>query len=221
MIRPTPNLLALESLGDHFSALAAQLRQPGVGWTAPPRQIGITSCLKQEGVSTVAAHLAMAAAQLSDDPILLVDAHLGDPSVHRTFGVEAGPGLAEHLVGAATIDQLVQETAISNLKVVTAGDADAAGLGMADPAAFGELLARLGESFTLVIVDLPPAEARGAGLSLASGLEGLLFVVEAERVHTHVARRVKQQLEQAGGRLLGIVFNKRVQHIPAWLYRNW
>lgn len=221
MIRPTPNILALDALGDHFAALAAQLRQPGVGWSAPPRQIGVTACLRQEGVSTIAAHLALAAAKISDDPVLLLDAHLSDPSVHRTFGVEAGPGLAEHLAGAATIEEIVQDTAIANLKVLAAGDTDTAGLGMPDPEAFGDLLARLGEVFRLVIVDLPPAEARGAGLHLASGLEGLLLVVEAERVHTHVARRVKQQLEQAGARLLGIVFNKRVQHIPAWLYRNW
>jgi capsular exopolysaccharide synthesis family protein len=221
MIRPTPNLLALDTLGDHFAALAAQLRQPGVGWSAPPRQIGVTACLKHEGVSTIAAHLALAAAQMSDDDVLLIDAHLDDPSVHRTFGAEQGPGLAEKLAEAAEIDEIVQPTAIGNLKVIAAGDADAVGLGVPDPAAFAELLARLGEEFRLVIVDLPPAEARGAGLHLASGLEGLLLVVEAERVHSHVARRVKQQLEQAGARLLGIVFNKRVQHIPAWLYRNW
>ena len=70
-------------LGDHFSALAAQLRQPGIGWSAPPRQIGVTACLKHEGVSTIAAHLALAAAQMSDDSVLLIDAHLNDPSVHR------------------------------------------------------------------------------------------------------------------------------------------
>jgi Mrp family chromosome partitioning ATPase len=274
MIRSSGTVVEMDQLAEHYAHLAAQLRRPGALWPAALRQVGVTACSPREGVSTAAAQLALAAARQGEEPVLLIDAHPADASVHRSFAVPRRPGLLEVLAGDLPLSEAIHDSATPRLRVLSAGgaelaprvgevaapapgsDAAAASFGETatphssaagtppegaaipagnnpatpatgrvefdpiDPEALRDLLATAGAEHRLVVVDLPPISDL-ATCGLAATLEGVLLVVEAERVHSHVARRGKTLLEQAGARLLGIVFNKREQHIPSWLYRNW
>jgi Mrp family chromosome partitioning ATPase len=70
-----------------------------------------------------------------------------------------------------------------------------------------------------VIVDLPTV-AKGVPAGLGSLLDGLLLIVEAERIRWQVAQRTASLLTAAGVNLLGVVMNKRPNHIPRWLYET-
>lgn len=73
-------------------------------------------------------------------------------------------------------------------------------------------------SHDLVIVDAPPATKSTEGLTLGAQVDGVILVVEADATRWPVALRTKKNILRSGGRLLGVVFNRRRHYIPAFLY---
>jgi Mrp family chromosome partitioning ATPase len=73
--------------------------------------------------------------------------------------------------------------------------------------------------FDLVLVDAPPLSDSSIGLSIAKHVDGVVLVVEAEKTRWPELVSAKNDLAGAGGNLIGVVFNKRRNHIPAWLAR--
>ncbi len=78
----------------------------------------------------------------------------------------------------------------------------------------------LRERFDLIIVDSPPATMFPDGPGIVSMVDGVVLVVEAEKTRWPVALSVKEKIERSGGKILGVVFNKRKYYIPSWLYRR-
>jgi Mrp family chromosome partitioning ATPase len=213
-----PRHVLSECVQAHHRALLRSLPWPGSAPDASPRSIGLTSCGRRAGVSTVATQLAVTAAECGAGQVLLVDAHFAWPAVSRQLGLRAGPGLSELLLeGRAPID-VIQPGPVPRLSVLTAGGRcqEAAAL---DSPRLGEMIETLAEGFDLVLFDLPPVGEAG-GLRLAGLLDGVFLVLEAERVRWQVAQRARQLLLRAEGNLLGAVMNKYRRHIPDWLYRR-
>src|SRR5437763_2361808 len=86
-----------DELREHYRVLLQRLGWPGGGPPDTPRALGVTSCRRGEGVSTVAACLAATAAASGQGPVLLVDADLARPAAHSLLGVSPAPGLSEAL----------------------------------------------------------------------------------------------------------------------------
>jgi len=182
------------------------------GSETPLATLGITSSCGGEGVSTVAAQLAETAASSGDQRVLLVDANPRRPSVHRTFGVDLTPGWADALVDAGQLAAAVQSSSRANLSVVAAGSLNGTSVPPCDPQTAGDLVEALKADFDLVLFDMPPVEHASCAIRLASLLDGVLLVVEAERTAWEVAQRSKQLLTRDNIHLLGAVLNK-------WIHR--
>ena len=75
-------------------------------------------------------------------------------------------------------------------------------------------------SFDLILIDSPAFERSSAGIEVAALADATLVVVEAELTRAAVARRLVEQIDDAGGQVIGAVLNKRSFYIPRWLYRS-
>jgi Mrp family chromosome partitioning ATPase len=203
---------------DYFRALLRNLPWPADGATRRITTLGITSCYRHEGVTTVAAHTALAATGSRDQRVLLVDANLPNPSLHRFFGARSGPGLKEVILEQLPLDAALCETA-SGVQLLTAGQGELARLYEATDR-WRELLTQLKRDFDLVILDLPAASEAGTAMHLFSLVDGVLLVVEHERVRWEAAQQKRHSLRRANANLIGVAFNKRIEHIPAWVYRT-
>lgn len=206
-------------LAEYFRALFQHLRvglQPTPG-LAPT--IGVTSCLGGEGVSTVARNLAVAAAQNLRKPVLLMDAAFGTHIV-PAGGEPSGGGLYDILLGNARAADCIQPAGSRDVFLLETGTSLARGSLPLPKEAFVDLLADLRPEFGFIVADLPVANELSHCFSIGSLLDGVLLVVEAERVRNQVVARARDQLQQCGARLLGVVFNKRRNHVPDWLYRR-
>lgn len=181
--------------------------------------LGITSCHRGEGVSTVASHLAVAAATGGGLPVLLVDANLSRPMIHRIFPVVQSPGWSEVLADPPGVALAIQPSGVKNLSVLPAGRSNQQKW-PSDVGAISAVLKGFTADFELAIFDLPAVGQTNAAVRLAGLLDGVLLVVEAERVRHEVAQRTRELLRRANVNLLGAVLNKRRQHVPAWLYRT-
>lgn len=212
---------------DEFSILKDRIAN---GKTSQLGQaIAVTSSHKREGVSTVSANLAITLARRTRQPVLLVDAALHAPSVHRTFRAELSPGLAEKLLDADSNG--MQSSDVPNLSVLTAGytgeRAYRGARGVTKHAVFdlfardfGRLLGEWKRKYRYVVIDLPAVGELSLVPHLASECDGALLVVAADGRRWQVVRHAKDQLDASGAKLLGVVLNKRRYAIPGWLYRT-
>ena len=205
---------------EYYRDLLRQLPWPGHNGSPPLRTLGVTSCLEGEGVSTLAAQVAVTAAAHDGCRILLVDANLARPSLQRILGMKDSPGLAECLLDPAQCGANVQPSRVGNLSVLAAGKMDGSYGQVYDSPTLARVVQTLRDDFDLVVFDLPAAGRTASATPLLKLLDGALLVIEADRVSWEVARRTKQSLSRAGVRFVGAVLNKRRDYLPGWLYRR-
>ena len=204
------------------AACEGVLRQ--LGWPAKGpdavRTLGLTSCRSGEGVTTLAAYLALTAAAQEAGRVLLVDANLAQPGIASFCGVQPSPGLAECLRAEERFPAAVQSSAAPNLWVLAAGKPDRSPAGIYDSAGLEPLMKELTIGYELVVFDMPPASQASCVAHLAGLLDRVLLVFEAERVRWDTAQRVRELLIGAGVRVAGGVLNKRRSLTPRWVYRD-
>lgn len=205
---------------DQYAALLQQVLSRDGSLDSNSCAIGLTSCARKSGVSTVAANLAVHAADVLDQPVLLVDANVAHPSMQRTFGTNGCPGLVESLSGQALALDCVQSSEVENLSLLTTGSTSARMRGVYEPKTLTEFMDVIGGAFGFIVFDLPAVHDLNHCHALAAGLDGIVLVLEAESAKAEESEWAAQRLQQAGAHLMGVVLNKRRHHVPNWLYRR-
>jgi polysaccharide biosynthesis transport protein len=173
----------------------------------PTKTIMITSPSQGTGKTTVASNLALSISQEEGD-VILVDADLRRPAVHKHLGVTKSPGLSDVIRNRADIQSVVKQwKGEGSLKVITAGNIPAKLAETAGSKGISAMLSKLKESYELVIVDSPPLIIADS-YSLASAVDGVILVLEPGETPEEQARTIKELLVRANAKILGIVFNK-------------
>ncbi len=205
-------------LRQYYSTLLSRLQQARDGLR--PLTIGFTSTAAGEGVSTVVANLARRAATLGE-AVLLVDTNIFRPRLHRDFRVKLAPGASEALVDGMAAAECIQPTRIGGLSIVAAGAKRRARHSTSD-ASIVQFIQATQLHHSLVLFDLPPVGERSAAFTLAfaAQLQGVVIVVEAERLAGTVVQNAKHSLEFAAANPLGVVFNRRRNQQPSWMPRG-
>ena len=172
----------------------------------PFRTLAVISAVPKEGKTTTSANLATSFAQ-TGHKVLLVDADLHRGGVHRFFGLQAGRGLSEILMGRATMDQVVQRTAVEGLDVVGTGAFPENPAELVLRREMKEFMALAAERYDLVVLDAPPTLAVSESAVLASLVDGVLLVIWGGRTSRKLVAASVRQLLARGANLLGFVIN--------------
>lgn len=186
-----------------FRVLAANIRLSGVD--SHLRTILVTSPAPDEGKSMVAANLAaaMASAGLR---VVVVDADLRLPRLHRLFGLSQGQGLTDALSQGSTNGHLTS-TAVEGVKVLTSGTLPPDPVEAISSPHMKKLLTDLAKEADLVIIDSSPVLAVADATILAAGADGVLLVLRAGRTSSQPARHAVEALRHANAHLIGVVLN--------------
>jgi polysaccharide biosynthesis transport protein len=184
------------------------------------RLLALVSCYPGEGVSTVAASLALNLVQQQGGRVLLVDTNLARPAAHQFFGVDLKPGLADISTQGPDKTNGILPSTINNLDILSLGDGQANLASFFESRQFAELLNLWNREYNFVLVDTPALHEAGWVTQLASVANGVVLVIEAEQTRWEVVQQAKEVLGQAHVNVLGVVLNKRQFHIPEWLYRT-
>src|ERR1700736_128924 len=171
----------------------------------PLRSVLVTSSLSGEGKTFVANNLAHALARQQNCRVLLIDADLRRPDLHRGFGAPNSPGLAEYLKGEATEVMIIQRGMPEYLCFTPGGNkvenpAELLANGRLKP-----LLQTIGPVFDWVIVDSPPTLPVSDALTLAELCDGVLTVIRAAQTGFDSAQKSCHQLREKN--LLGVALN--------------
>lgn len=168
--------------------------------------IAVTSATVAEGKSMTAVNLAASLAGEFDHTVLLVDADLRRPSVHRYLGLGSRKGLSDCLREGLDVADLLVRTEIGRLTVLPAGTPVANPVELFTSEAmrllFQELKHRYPDRY--IIVDTPPVLPFAETRSIANIADGVLLVV---REGQPSLGQVEEAIEALDHKVLGIVFN--------------
>ncbi len=172
-----------------------------------PRTMLVTSAQSGEGKTTSAVNLVASLAS-SGARVVLVDADIRRPSVHRHFGLRNdGPGLVEILTGQRTFDEIAIKDPINRVTVLPAGSSPpnpAELLGSAEMLSFIEKLAA---RFDYVVIDSPPVLPVTDSVVLSRLVEGVIFVVGSGVTPRKVVADAVHRLHAVGAHVLGSILN--------------
>ncbi|MEO0407999.1 MAG: polysaccharide biosynthesis tyrosine autokinase [Cyanobacteria bacterium P01_A01_bin.135] len=172
------------------------------------RSFAVSAVEKGDGGSTLALSLAKTAA-MSGKRVLLVDANLEAPRLHRVLGVANTSGLGDLLNGdsPANVNQMIQETQVENLYALTAGNAAQKEPEKLASPAMRQLINTLQNQFDLIIYDTPNLSEFTEATFVSSHTDGVVLVTSLEETKRAQFSKVIEDLKSFRLRCLGIVAN--------------
>ena len=167
-----------------------------------------TSAVPEEGKTTIASMLGISLAE-AGEKVLLIDADMRKPSLHRVFSLENKVGLSNCLVGSAhTKDAIRTIERIPGLYVMTAGEKTPNPTILLGSATLTHLIQELESGYSKIIFDVPPSLHIADGLVLTGKIHGTILVFNAGRIHRSVGRKMKERIKSSGGVIIGSVINR-------------
>ena len=200
------------ALGDQRSAFAEAYRSLRTALqfsteTGVPKVLLVTSSIPGEGKSTTAYVLAQKFSQLGKR-VLVIDADLRNPSLHRMFGVENGKGLTNCLTGTLRPVDCLHNVSKDGIAVLTSGPLPPNPAELLASARMMSLLTKAMERYDQIVIDAPPVLGLADSPILANIAGGTLLVVESGRTRVGAAQAAIKRLLTARARVLGVVLTK-------------
>lgn len=175
---------------------------------ASVKVICLTSCTPNEGKSSVSFELAKSFA-VNGKKVLLIDADLRKSVMRKRHKRgKVRQGLSNYLVGKATLEDSLCETDVKNFYMIFSGPIPPNPSELLGNSRFAELVERAREEYDIVVIDTPPLGSVIDTAVVSKVCDGVAFVIESGAISYHFARKVKEQLEVTGCRILGCILNK-------------
>ena len=171
----------------------------------PPKSFVVTSFMPQEGKSFVAANTATIMAY-AGDRVLLIDADLRRPSIHRLFNLDNTRGLTNMIVGTddAGEPQVINE----HLSVITSGPIPPNPSELLGSRKFIALIERFKGDYDKIVIDTPPISSVTDALVVSKSLEsGVIYVIHGGVTTKEMVRHARELLDGINARILGAVLN--------------
>ena len=169
-----------------------------------PGVILLTSATPGEGKSTTALALARTFRQLGKR-VLLIEADLRNPSLHRTLGQRAEVGLSNVLAGVSTMQSALLSTDDSGLDLILAGPLPPNPAELLSGSRLASLLTVAAQQYDQVLIDGPPVVGIADAPLLSNVAESTLLVVRSGKSRINAARAAVKRLNAARARVLGVV----------------
>ena len=183
----------------------------------------ITSSFVQEGKTLNTVNLALSMAQ-AGNKVLLVDADLRKPNVHRVFGLQRTPGVTDYVLGNYSwrevigtisdvmlgdfeLEDILKTPGMDNLHFVTAGAKPPNPTEILSSERFREFLQEVKQVYDFIFVDAPPILPVADATEIAPWMDGVFLVYTVGRIGRGVLKRAKSNLDNVEAKVLGIILN--------------
>jgi succinoglycan biosynthesis transport protein ExoP len=173
----------------------------------PPKVILVTSASPQEGKTTISANSALVLAQRGSR-VLLVDADLRRPGIHKLFGLQSRGGLSSVISGANNLeDVIVPFVYAPNLSILPAGPIPPQPAELLGSIVMKDLVARWRNEYDHVIIDTPPCLSVTDAVILSPEADRIIIVARSGKTTKTALRRACEVLFQVNAKIMGIVLN--------------
>jgi succinoglycan biosynthesis transport protein ExoP len=166
----------------------------------------VTSPAPGDGKTTVASNLAIVMAQ-GGRRVLLVDADMRRPMLHKMFSIGKKSGLNEVLSGRCALEDAILHSNTENLDLLPAGKVPSNPAELLHSDNFNSVLTALTEKYDQVIIDSPPVAPVTDARILTAICDATIFVLRADKTSRRVSEYAYDVLTSVGGSVLGLVIN--------------
>ncbi len=203
-------------MAESYRALRTSLLLSNLG--APPKVIMVTSALPQEGKSTTSINCAVVLAQ-KGVRVLLIDADLRRPSIHKTLGMGPRSGLSNVLTGSTTLEQAITRPAIlPNLHVLPAGTPPPNPAELLASTNMRDVLIELREKYDHIVLDTPPTLSVTDAVVLSPRADAIVLVIRSGHTTKQALRRSRDILMQVNAKVSGVLLNAVDLSSPDYYY---
>jgi capsular exopolysaccharide synthesis family protein len=182
----------------------------------PKRLIGVASALPGEGKTLLAANLAVSIAQ-AGKKVLLIDADMRRPRLHRIFNQKRAPGLSNLLIAKDIEGAITRKLPISGLDMICSGDIPHNPNELLGSQKLKSIIDLVSERYDYILFDSPPILSVSDSAILTNRLDGIIFIINAEKTEKNA---LKQGLEAIPNeKVLGLVLNNINIERDGYYYR--
>jgi len=202
---------ALNSTKHHFDELKTNFLARYAN--SDVKSILFLGTARGDGASTAAFNFAQSLAQDLDTRVLFISADLRGP-------VPAHGRIDPGLTSLAASEERAPALALQgNVHVLPSGRDYADPVVLFQSKRFQSFMAQVSGQFDYIVVDGPPLNEAPESIALSSRVDGIILVIDAQHTRRKIALRAKQRVKEIGGKLLGVVLNRRKYYVPGWLYK--
>ncbi len=166
----------------------------------------VTSAVPKEGKSFTSSNLSAVMA-MAGQKVLLIDADLRRPSIHRLFDLSDDFGTVDILTGEKTLEEVAQPSHVPNLDIVVAGPTPDNPNEMLGNGVLNRVK-EIAHEYDVIVIDSPPATAVSDPMVLSPMVDGVVLVVEANQTSRPIVQQAINRLRNVNANLLGGVVNK-------------
>ncbi|MFC1576073.1 GumC family protein [Candidatus Omnitrophota bacterium] len=180
----------------------------------------ITSAEPKAGKTTTSSNLAIALGQ-TGSRVLLIDADLRKPQVHRVFNMDRDCGLSDFLTEDIRLDSVIKDTGIENLKVITAGKFLQNPAEAINSKKMDKLINDARQIFDFVLFDSPPIASVTDAVVLADKVDAAVQVVRSGKALAPIVLSAKDKLANTKSKSLGVILNDVQTHHGNYYYAHY
>jgi len=203
-------------MAESYRALRTSLLLTSLG--APPKVILITSALPQEGKTTTSINTAIVLAQ-KGTRVLLIDADLRRPSIHKALSIGPKTGLSNVLTGNATLQQAtIRSSLLPTLFVLPAGPPPPNPAELLASSNMRDVIAELREQYDHIVIDTPPTLSVTDAVVMSTRADAVVLVIRSGQTTKQALRRSREILVQVNARIAGVLLNAVDLSSPDYYY---
>jgi succinoglycan biosynthesis transport protein ExoP len=184
----------------------------------PPKVILITSALPEEGKTTTSVNSAIVLAQ-KGTRVLLIDADLRRPSIHKTLGMGPTVGLSNVLTGTASLQQaIIPSTILPDLFLLPAGTPPPNPAELLASTKMKNVLEDLRKHYDHIVIDSPPTLSVTDAVVMSTAADAVVLVIRSGHTTKPALRRARDILLQVNARVCGVLVNAVNLNSPDYYY---
>lgn len=173
---------------------------------ADKKVIAISSPTPSDGKSTTASNLAVTIAQTGNS-VLLIDADLRKPTVHKLFRVTNDNGLSKILSKQSDVHDAIRREVKPNLSLITSGPIPPNPSELLSTPTYEEIIDTLSNQYDYIIIDTPPVNVVSDCQLVVRAVSGVVFVVRYRISQYKDLELAAENIRNVDGNILGVVIN--------------
>jgi polysaccharide biosynthesis transport protein len=203
-------------MAESYRALRTSLLLSSLG--APPKVILVTSAMPQEGKTTTSINTAVVLAQ-KGVRVLLIDADLRRPGIHKALGMGPRSGLSNVLTGSADLQQAITRSPlIPSLSILPAGTPPPNPAELLASANTRDLIDALSHDYDHIVIDTPPTLSVTDAVVLSTRADAVVLVIRSGKTTKQALRRARELLFRVNARVTGVLLNAVDLSSPDYYY---
>lgn len=173
----------------------------------PPKTILFTSALPKEGKTATVVNMAVAFSQL-EERVLIIDADLRQPRLHRIFEVRNLRGLSGYLTGNVSLENAIQETSVENIWILPSGVIPPNPAELLNSKRMKEMIEEVNKRYDVILVDTTPVLAVIDAVIVSSLVDSTVFVIKAGELTHKPFLNAVEELRRVKAKIIGVLFNE-------------